>query len=88
MLAGKMADYPGISALVLPRERKRILWKFITMRDVKCRGEGRPLTDPIGSEYLSHFQHLGLIRLQVGEGDRAIGRPEVDAETETFGHQL
>src|SRR5215475_14363146 len=88
MLARKMADYPGISALVLPRERKRILRKFISMRDVKCRGEGRPLTDPIGSEYLSNFQHLGLIRLQIGEGDRAICGPEVDAKTEAFGHEL
>src|SRR5215510_11221051 len=88
MLARKMADYPGIAGLVLPRERKRILWKFIPMRDVKCRGEGRPLTDPFGSEYLSNFQHLGLIRLQIGEGDRAIRRPEIDAKTEAFGHEL
>jgi hypothetical protein len=29
-----------------------------------------------------------LIRLQIGEGDRAIRRTEVDAETETFGHEL
>ena len=88
MLARKMADYPGISGLVLPRERKRILREFITMRDVKCGGEGPPLTDAIGSENLSNFQHLGLIRLQISEGDRAIRRPEVDAETETFGHEL
>ena len=88
MLARKMANYPDISGLVLPRERKRILWKFITMRDVKRRGEGPPITDPIGSEYLGHFQHLGLVRLQIGEGDRAIRRTKVDAETETFGHEL
>ena len=88
MLTRKMADYPGISGLVLPRERKRILWKFISMRDVKRRGEGRSLTDPIGPEYLSNIQHLGLIRLQIGEGDRAIRRTKVDAETETFGHEL
>jgi hypothetical protein len=88
MLARKMANYSGISRLVLPRERKRILSEFITMRNVKRRGEGPPLTDPIGSEYLRNFQHLGLIRLQIGEGDRAIRRTEVDAETETFGHEL
>ena len=88
MLARKMANYSGISRLVLPRERKRILSEFITMWDVKRRGEGPPLTDPIGSEYLRNFQHLGLIRLQIGEGDRAIRRTEVDAETETFGHEL
>jgi hypothetical protein len=29
-----------------------------------------------------------LIRLQIGEGDRAIRRPEVDAKTEAFGHEL
>ena len=86
MLARKMANYPGISGLVLPRQRKRILWKFITMRDVKRRGEGPPLTDPVGSEYLSHFQHLGLIRLQIGEGDRAIRRTKVDADEFTGCH--
>jgi hypothetical protein len=37
---------------------------------------------------LSQFQRLGLIRLQIGEGDRAIRRTKVDAETETFGHEL
>ena len=88
MLARKMADYPAISGFILPRETKRIRRKLSMMRDVKRRGEGPPLTDPIGSEYLSHFQHLGLIRLQIGEGDRAIRRTKVDAETETFGHEL
>ena len=88
MLARKMTNYSGISRFVLPRERKRIFSEFITMRDVKRRGEGPPLTDSIGSEYLRNFQHLGLIRLQIGEGDRAIRRTEVDAETETFGHEL
>src|SRR5215471_3970058 len=52
VLARKMANYSGISGLLLPRERKRILFEFITMRDVERRGEGPPLTDPIGSEYL------------------------------------
>ena len=88
MLARKMANYPGISGLVLPRERKRILRKFIAVRDVERRGKRRSLTDPVGSQYLCDFQHLGLIRLQIGEGDRAIRRTKIDAETETFGHQL
>jgi len=88
MLARKMADYPGVSGLVPPRERKRILWKFITMRDVERRGERRSFTEPVGPQYLSDFQHLGLIRVQIGESDRAIRRTKVDAETETFGHEL
>ena len=67
---------------------KRILWEFITMRDVERRRQRRCLTDPVGSEYLSDFQHLGLIRLQIGVGDRAIRRTKIDAETETFGHEL
>ena len=62
MLARKMADYPGVSGLVPPRERKRILWKFITMRDVERRGERRSFTEPVGPQYLSGFHHLGLIQ--------------------------
>src|SRR5947209_8181744 len=87
VLACKMADDTAICGFILPRERERILRKFIAVRDIERRGERRSLTDSVGSKYLSDFQHLGLIRLQIGEGDRAIRRSEVDAKTEAFGHE-
>ena len=88
MLAGEMTDYRCISDLVFPRQRKRILRKFSTMGDVQRRGQRGFLSDLVGSEYLSDFQYLGVVGLQIGERDRTVGCAKVDANTETGGHEL
>ena len=88
MLASEMTSYRGVPDSVLPRQRKRILRKFITVRDVERGGQRRFLADLIRSKYLGDFQHLGLIGLQIGERDRAVGCTKVDAKTETCAHEL
>src|SRR5438128_8571097 len=88
MLASEMTGYRGVPASVLPRQRKRILRKFITVRDVKRRGQRRLLADLVRSKYLGDFQHLGLIRLHIGECDRTVCCTKVDAKTETCAHDL
>src|SRR6266851_240911 len=88
MLASEMTGYRGIPDTVLPRQRKRILRKFITVRDVERGGQRRLLADLIRSKYLGDFQHLGLIGLQIGERDRTVGCAKVDAKTETCAHDL
>jgi hypothetical protein len=88
MLASEMTSYRGVPDSVLPRQRKRILRKFIPVRDVKRGGQRRLLADLIRSKYLGDFQHLGLIGLQIGERDRTVGCTKVDAKTETCAHEL
>src|SRR6266481_5773474 len=88
MLASEMTSYRGVPDSVLPRQRKRVLRKFITVRDVKRGGQRRLLADLIPSKYLGDFQHLGLIGLQIGERDRTVGCAKVDAKTETCAHEL
>src|SRR6266850_7494826 len=73
MLASEMTGYRGVRDSVLPRKRKRILRKFITVRDIKRGGQRRLLADLIRSKYLGDFEHLGLIGLQIGERDRIVG---------------
>src|SRR3984893_891046 len=88
MLASEMTSYRGVPDSVLPRQRKRILRKFIPVRDVKRGGQRRLLADLIRSKYLGDFQHLGLVGLQIGERDRTVGCSKVDAKTETCAHDL
>src|ERR1700737_1013748 len=88
MLASEMTGHRDVPDSLLPRQRKRILRKFITVRDVKRGGQGRLLADLVRSKNLGDFQHLGLIRLQIGERDCAVGCPKVEAKTETFAHDL
>src|SRR6266404_4145741 len=88
VLASEMTGYRGITDSILPRQRKRILWKFITVRDVKRGGQGGLLADLVRSKNLGDFQHLGLIRLQIGERDCTVGCSKVDAKTETCAHDL
>ena len=88
MLARKMTDNPGFSEAVFPRQRKRILRKFVTVWNVKRGRQRRLLADLIRSKYLGDFQYLGLIGLQVGERDRTVACTKVDAKTETCGHEL
>src|SRR6266850_5506699 len=88
MLASEMTGYRGVRDSVLPRKRKRILRKFITVRDVKRGGQRRLLADLTRSKYLGDFEHLGLIGLQIGERDRIVGCTKVDAKTETCAHDL
>src|SRR5216683_1685574 len=87
-LASEMTGYRGVPDSVLPRQRKRILRKFITVRDVKRGGQRRLLADLVRSKYLGDFQHLGLIGLQIGDRDRTVGCTKVDAKTETCAHEL
>src|SRR5258707_691110 len=42
-------------------------------RDEKRGGRGRLLADLVRSKNLGDFQHLGLIRLQIGERDCTVG---------------
>src|ERR1700674_2182144 len=88
MLATEMTRYRGVPDSVLPRKRKRILRKFITVRDIKRGGQRRLLADLIRSKYLGDFEHLGLIGLQIGERDRTVGCAKVDAKTQTCAHEL
>src|SRR6266446_1532331 len=88
MLASEMTGYRDVPDSRLPRQRKRILRKFITVRDVKRGGQGRLLADLVRSKNLGDFQHLGLIRLQIGERDCTVGCSKVDAKTETCAHDL
>jgi hypothetical protein len=72
MLAGEMTDY-RIPDRVCPRQRKRILRKFITVRDVQRGRQRGSLSDLIRSKYLSDFQYLGVVGLQIGQRDRTVG---------------
>src|SRR6266851_9659652 len=87
-LASEMTGYRGVPDSVLPRQRKRILRKFITVRDVKRGGQRRLLADLVRSKYLGDFQHLGLIGLQIGERDCTVGCTKVDAKTKTCAHEV
>src|SRR6267143_2051609 len=88
MVASEMTSYRGVPDSFLPRQRKRVLRKFIPVRDVKRGGQRRLLADLIRAKYLGDFQHLGLIGLQIGERDRTVGCTKVDAKTETCAHEL
>ena len=88
MVTSEMTRYRGVAYPIIPRQRKRVLRKFIAVGDVQRGGQRRFLADLIWSNYLSDFYHLGVIRLQIGERDRAVRCTKIDAKTETCAHVL
>ena len=53
MLAGEVTDYCSAPGPVVPRQGKRVLWKFFTVRDVDRGGQCRPFADLMWSNYLA-----------------------------------